>query len=402
VAVIRGTINNAIVVLGSATPSLESYFNAKALKYHLLELPNRIDRIPMPKVTLVDMLSQRKKYPKQDVSIFSKLLQQKIHEKLSLNQQIILLQNRRGYSTYLKCKDCGFIEKCDHCEITLTYHASGNLLRCHYCNFNKRAPDKCPICGSADILFKGIGTQKVEKELTKLFPLARVVRMDLDTTSRKHAHDQILSDFASGKYNVLLGTQMVAKGLDFQKVTLVGVISADTSLLLPDFRSTERTFQLLTQVAGRAGRKELLGEVIIQTYSPENSGLIFAKEHDFKGFFSNEIPFRKELCYPPFGKLIYVLFKGEEMEQVARAASQFYNCLNLPHHIGEIFGPIPSPFIKLQDKYRWQIIIKLDKKADPAGKIARQQLSIAMKNFKNEKKLKNIKIHVDIDPISLL
>ncbi len=402
VAVVRGTLNNAVVILGSATPGIESYYNTKTQKYHLLELPSRIDEIPMPKVTIVDMLVQRKRYPGQDVSVFSKVLQEKINEKLKLGQQIILLQNRRGFSTYIKCKDCGFIEKCDHCEITLTYHASGRRLRCHYCNFSKKAPDTCPKCGGNDILFKGIGTQKVEEEINKLFPQARVVRMDLDTTGRKYAHDRILSEFAQGKYNILLGTQMVAKGLDFQNVTLVGVISADTSLLLPDFRSSERTFQLLTQVAGRAGRKKLLGEVYIQTYSPDNSGLIFAKEHNFKGFFADELPFRQELKYPPFGKLIYILFKSEKEDKVKQAAEIFATCLSLPSNIGEIFGPSPSPLAKIQDKYRWQLIIKSDKKIDPSGKISRLHLQKALAAYKTKKQLRSVRITIDIDPISLL
>jgi len=402
VAVIRGTLNNAVVILGSATPSLESYHNTKSLKYHLLELPKRIEEIPMPKVTIVDMLAQFKRYPGKDVSVFSKPLQEKIDEKLALGQQIILLQNRRGFSTYIKCKECGFIEKCDHCEITLTYHAPGNRLRCHYCDFNKKAPDSCPDCGGNDIIFKGVGTQKVEHELSKLFPQARVVRMDLDTTSKKHAHDQILGDFARGNYDILLGTQMVAKGLDFQNVTLVGVISADTSLLLPDFRSSERTFQLLTQVAGRAGRKELLGEVIIQTYSPNNPGLIFARDHNSNGFFFDELPFRRELKYPPFGRLIYILFKGETEEKVEQAANKFFSCLKFPANMGEIFGPTCSPLAKIQDKYRWQIIIKSDKKPDPTGKISRQFLHDALARFKIEKRIRDVRITIDIDPISLL
>lgn len=402
VAVVRGSLNNAVVMLGSATPSMESYYNTNTKKYHLLELPSRIEEIPMPEVKIIDMLTQQKRYPGQDVSIFSKPLQDKINEKLELGQQIILLQNRRGFSTHIKCKECGHIEICDHCEITLTYHAAGHKLRCHYCDFTKKAPDTCPKCGGSDILFKGIGTQKVENEIAKLFPYAKVVRMDMDTTSRKHAHDRILGDFAHGKYNILLGTQMVAKGLDFQNVTLVGVISADTSLLLPDFRSAERTFQLLTQVAGRAGRKELLGEVYIQTYSPDNPGLIFAKEHNFKGFYLDELPYRQELNYPPFGRLTYLLFKGEKEEKVKRAAEIFLNCLSLPSNIGEILGPTPSPLAKIKDKYRFQIIIKGEKKSDPSGKITRQYLRKALSEYKTKKQLQGVKLTIDIDPISLL
>ncbi len=358
VAVYRGKLNQAVVMLGSATPSLESYFNAKNQKYHLLELPRRIDDIPMPQVTIVDMLQQRKRYPGKNVSIFSKALQDKIIEKLDLNQQIILLQNRRGFSTYIKCKDCGFIEQCENCNITLTYHLTNHTVRCHYCNFTKKAPQVCPQCGGADILFQGIGTQKVEQEINQIFPEARVVRMDLDTTARKFAHDRILGDFGAGKYNILLGTQMVAKGLDFQNVTLVGVISADTSLLFPDFRASERTFQLLTQVAGRAGRKNFVGEVIIQTYSPDNLSLKFAQQHNFKQFFFTELPLRKELNYPPWGRLVHILIKGEDEAKVKAGAENFSQCLKFPAELGKILGPVPAPLSKIKKNYRWQIIIK--------------------------------------------
>lgn len=403
VAVYRGKLNQAAVVLGSATPSLESYHNTKIQKYHLIELPQRIDNIPMPAVTIVDMLKQRKRYPGKSVDIFSKELQEKIIEKLQLQQQIILLQNRRGFSTYIKCKDCGFIEECSNCNITLTYHLTSRTLRCHYCNFTRRAPTACPQCGGIDILFQGIGTQKVEQEIVRLFPEAKVVRMDLDTTTRKFSHDTILREFGAGKYNILLGTQMVAKGLDFQNVTLVGVISADTSLMFPDFRASERTFQLLTQVAGRAGRKNITGEVFIQTYSPDHTSLKFAREHNFKGFFFHEIPVRKELDYPPFGRLVYILFRGEDLEKVQYAAEVFHQYIqHLPDQLGKILGPIPSPLSKIQKKYRWQLIIKSDKRSDPTGKLLRKHLLDALKQFKSKKHIKGINISIDIDPISLL
>jgi len=402
VAVYRGKLNQAVVILGSATPSLESYYNAKIQKYHLIELPQRIDDVPMPEVTIVDMLTQRKRYPRQNVSIFSKVLQDKIVEKLNLNQQIILLQNRRGFSTYIKCKDCGLIEQCENCNITLTYHLTNHTLRCHYCNYTKKAPKVCPNCGGVDILFQGTGTQKVEQEINQLFPEARVVRMDLDTTSKKFAHDRILKDFGAGKYDILLGTQMVAKGLDFQNVTLVGVISADTSLLFPDFRASERTFQLLTQVAGRAGRKFLTGEVYIQTYSPDNMSLKFAKQHNFKQFFLNELPIRNELNYSPFGRLVYILIKGETEEKVKSAAEIFSKCLILPKNLGEILGPIPAPLSKIKKNYRWQLIIKSNKKIDPSGNILRKYLINAIATYKSQKIKRNVKILIDIDPISLL
>jgi len=402
VAVYRGKLDQAVVILGSATPSLESYHNAKIQKYHLIELPHRIDNIPMPRVTIVDMLTQRKRYPRQNISTFSKVLQDKIVEKLNLKQQIILLQNRRGFSTYIKCKDCGLIEQCENCNITLTYHKTNHTLRCHYCNYTKRAPQICPDCGGTDILFQGTGTQKVEQEINRLFPEARVVRMDLDTTSRKFAHDRILNDFGAGKYDILLGTQMVAKGLDFQNVTLVGVISADTSLLFPDFRASERTFQLLTQVAGRAGRKYLTGEVYIQTYSPNNQSLMFAKQHNFKQFFFSELPIRNELNYPPFGRLVYALIKGEDEGKVKSAAEIFYKCLHIPENLGKILGPIPAPLSKIKKNYRWQLIIKCDKNFDPSGNILRKYLLKAISTYKSQKHIRTVRIIIDIDPTSLL
>ncbi len=402
VAVYRGMLNQAVVILGSATPSLESYYNARIQKYHLIELPQRIDNIPMPQVNIVDMLEQRKRHPGKNIAIFSKVLQDKIVEKLSLHQQIILLQNRRGFSTYIKCKDCGFIEQCENCNITLTYHLTNHTIRCHYCNFSKKAPQVCPKCGGIDILFQGIGTQKVEQEIKKLFPEARMLRMDLDTTTRKFSHDRILRDFGAGKYDILLGTQMVAKGLDFQNVTLVGVISADTSLLFPDFRASERTFQLLTQVAGRAGRKNLAGEVYIQTYSPDNMSLKFTREHNFKSFFFSELPIRKELNYPPFGRLVYILIKGETEENVKNGAQVFYESLNLPENLGQILGPVASPLSKIQKNYRWQLIIKSNKKNDPSGKLLRKHLMETITIYKSRKQTRDVKILINVDPISLL
>lgn len=402
VAVVRGKLNNAAVILGSATPSLESYYNAKIQKYALIELPRRIENIAMPTVELVDMKLQKRRYPKQDVSIFSKELQTAIQQRLALGQQIILLQNRRGFSTFIQCKSCGFIEVCENCNITLTFHSTNRTLRCHYCNFTKRGPETCRECGSSDIQFQGIGTQKVADEIERMFPEARCVRMDLDTTGHKWAHNKILKDFGSGKYNILLGTQMVAKGLDFENVTLVGVISADTSLLFPDFRASERTFQLLTQVAGRAGRKKLSGQVYIQTYSPESKSLQFAQHHNFKGFFNHEILARRELSYPPFGRLVYILIKGEDESKVIAAAEKFFDLLKIPESLGQVLGPIPSPISKIQNKFRWQMIIKNNKRLDPSGKQIRQHLQIALKNFKSASKFRDIKIQIDIDPISLL
>ena len=402
VAVVRGKLNEAVVILGSATPSIETFYNAKTQKYQLLELPSRVDNIPMPQVTIVDMLKQKKRYPGRDMDIFSKQLNEKIVEKLESGEQIILLQNRRGFSTFIKCRDCGHIEKCVNCNITLTYHITTHRLRCHYCNYLKKAPEVCPKCNSSDILFKGIGTQQVEQEIQKRFSKARIVRMDLDTTAQKMSHEHILKSFEQQKQNILLGTQMVAKGLHFERVTLVGVISADTTLSLPDFRASEKTFQLLTQVAGRAGRKDLKGEVIIQTYSPDNYGLLCAKTHDFIKFFSIEIQQRKELNYPPFSRLIQILVKGENEQQVINAINQIKDRLDTEKKMFQILGPVPTPISKIKRFYRWHLILKVDKKLDPNGKLVNIKIKEETRKINKYVKKEMLKIIVNVDPISLL
>ncbi|MBN1348798.1 primosomal protein N' [candidate division KSB1 bacterium] len=401
VAVMRGKLNQAAVILGSATPSSESYHNALNGKYTYLHLPNRIDDIPMPEVKLVDMMREHRVYGFERSKIFSNLLKKKIQEKLELKEQIILLQNRRGYASYLKCKECGYVEECKHCSITLTYHKKHTHLRCHYCGYTKRAPDKCPQCAGLNIQYKGVGTQQVEEELHALFPEARVIRMDLDTTRGKLAHDRIITSFGNGKYDILLGTQMVAKGLDFHRVTLVGVISADTGLLLPDFRAGERTFQLLTQVAGRAGRKERKGEVIIQTHSPGNQCLLFAQKHDFIGYYQSEEKPRKELSYPPFGKLANILFKGPDEAVLIQHATRMAKSIAAYSDKLLLLGPAPSPLFKIENQFRWQIIIKSPRTIDPSGKLLRDAIRAALKADKSPGTQPNLKITVDIDPMSM-
>lgn len=402
VAVMRAKFSNAVVILGSATPSAESYFNAQIGKYKLLELSRRIDDVPLPAVNILDLLKEKRMSGKKDEPIFSRLLTQKIEEKLKKEEQIILLLNRRGFSSFIKCKDCGYIENCDNCNITMTYHLPGYRLRCHYCGFSKKAPKVCPNCSGCDILFRGVGTQKVEEALKEQFQTARVVRMDLDTTSRKWSHDRILQDFQSGKYDILLGTQMVAKGLDFQRVTLVGVINADIGLLIPDFRSSERTFQLLTQVAGRAGRKDLPGEVIIQTYSPQSSCLLCAQKHDFRRFFHGEIAERRELIYPPFGRIISILFRGKDEKKVMKASQNYAGVIKSLTGPFSVLGPTPSPIVKIKNQYRWHIILKGDRHQDPGGKHMRQAIRKAEVLYKNEYKSRGVKIAVDVDPVSLI
>jgi len=399
VALMRAKFAGAVVVLGSATPSTESYFNAREGKYRLLKLPARIDNVPLPEVRIVDMLKERKQNHPQTSEVFSHILAEKIEEKLKLGEQVILLQNRRGYSTCLVCKDCGHVERCKNCNITLTYHLKGYRLRCHYCGYTRKAPEACPKCGGVDILFRGVGTQKVEEELRRRFPQARVVRMDLDTTVRKGAHDRILRAFAGGEYDILLGTQMIAKGLDFPRVTLVGVILADTGLLFPDFRAGERTFQLLTQVAGRAGRKDRQGEVVIQTYSPDHKCLVYASRHDVAGFFQSEIQERKTLGYPPYGRLIHLLFRGVEEKVVITAAEKFARLFQPLAKTFRVLGPTPSPLSKLQQHHRWQLILKSDKARDPTGKLLREALRQALRQYEKSRPPAGVKVSVDVDPL---
>lgn len=402
VAMVRGKLNEAVVILGSATPSIESYYNAKLGKYHLLELPTRIDDIPMPKVRIFDMSKINRRIPRDKAAILARPFEDKIREKLEAGQQIILLQNRRGFSSYIQCKDCSYIEKCVNCNITLTYHKTSHRLRCHYCNYIKRAPEVCPKCGGHDIIFQGVGTQRVESELRKLFPSARIVRMDLDTTAQKRSHDRILQDFEQKKYDILLGTQMIAKGHDFPGVTFVGVVSSDTALMLPDFRASERTFQLLTQVAGRAGRKDFQGEVIIQTYSPENYGIVCSQTHDFKKFFSIEIQYRRELKYPPFSRLIQVLVRGEDENKVMQAIHAIRSCFPAESSLFELLGPVPAPISKIQNNYRWHFILKVDKKQDPSNKIMNQMFRDNVGKLRKSLEKDGLKISVNVDSLSLL
>jgi primosomal protein N' (replication factor Y) len=411
VAVMRGKMSQAVVLLGSATPSIESYFNAQRGKYKLLELPNRIDNVPLPSVRIVDMTGGRKTAPDHE-GIFSRVLYEKIGEKLARQEQIILLQNRRGFAPLIRCVSCGFVRYCDACNVPMTYHKRGHLLRCHYCNATAKAPDVCPQCQGLDIIYKGIGTQKVEQALQELFPEARVVRMDLDTTRGKLAHDRILREFGEHRYDILLGTQMIAKGLDFHRVTLVGVVSADMGLLRPDFRAAERTFQLLTQVAGRAGRRNLPGEVIVQTYSPNDFCMACARTHDFKKFYAFEIGERQALSFPPFSRLALVQFRHPDNERLRGIAQDFAALLKRVGGPFRVFGPAPSPLERIQNEFRWQVLIKGDMAKDPSARHMREALGRVVRFFRKAnrnpafpfKKLKRsgARLIVDIDAMSML
>ena len=401
VSIVRAQMSQAAVLLGSATPAIESYTNAQRGKYTLLELPNRIDNVPLPEVRILDMIRWRQSAPDHE-GIFSRVLFEKINEKLEKKEQIILLQNRRGFAPMIRCVSCGFVRLCDACNMAMTFHKRGNLLRCHYCNAYERAPDVCPQCKSLDIIYKGIGTQKVEQALHELFSQARVVRMDLDTTRGKLAHDRILREFGEHRYDILLGTQMIAKGLDFHKVTLVGVVSADTGLLRPDFRAGERTFQLLTQVAGRAGRRNLPGEVIIQTYSPDDVCMACARAHDFKKFYEYEVRQREALRFPPFSRLALVLFRHRDNERIRGIAQDFTALLKKYAGPFRVFGPTPSPLERIEHEFRWQVLIKNDMLKDPAGQQTRATLSRVVQFFHKANRNQRLRVIVDIDPVNMM
>ncbi len=319
VAQYRGERHRAPVILGSATPSIESYARAKKGVYQLLSLTERVNGRPLPDVEVVDM---RQELRNGNRSMFSLALTEAISDRLEKKQQTVLFLNRRGYSTFVMCRDCGYVASCNHCDISYTYHRKGNSLKCHYCGDEQPMPETCSECGSDHIRFFGSGTQKVEEELAKQFPEARVIRMDVDTTRKKGAHKQLLDAFGQGKADILLGTQMIAKGLDFPKITLVGVLAADSMLHIPDFRSAERTFQLLEQVAGRAGRDELRGEVLVQSYTPEHYSIQLVKEHDYEQFVAKEMQSRKIGGYPPYYFMALLTISDTELASVMQTSQK--------------------------------------------------------------------------------
>ncbi len=402
VAVVRGSLNNAVVVLGTATPSLETYENVYRGKYRLIEIQNRIDDIPLPEVKILNMGPELRAAKKENRDVLiSQFLARKIEEKLARKEQVIILQNRRGYSTSVLCLDCGYIEKCPDCNISMSYHLRGLQMRCHYCDKVTRAPKACPDCQSGEIQFYGIGTQKVEAHLQERFDAARIARMDIDTTRGKMSHDRILESFGAHQYDILVGTQMIAKGLDFPKVTLVGVISADTGLYLPDFRAGERTFQLLTQVAGRAGRKGGRGEVVIQTFSPGHYCLEFARKHDFKQFYYHEVGDRRNLKYPPFGRLALIQFKSRDQQEALVAVNAMAELITKHEPSFEMLGPSPAPLAKLQQYYRYQIILKNNRRLDASAAKMRAAIKQAADAF-HSSKLRHVKMVIDIDPVTIL
>lgn len=371
------------LVLGSATPSLESFTRAQSGIYELLTLKHRISN-QLPSVFLVDM----KKEIKKGNRLFSSLLQEKIKMALDQKEQIILLLNRRGYSTVVSCKNCGYVDKCPNCDIPLVYHKSENRSKCHYCNFTKPILMICPSCKGTSISTFGLGTEKLEQETKKLFPEARVVRMDVDTTRKKGAHEQITNAFKDGKFDILIGTQMIAKGLDFPKVTVVGVINGDASLNVPDFRSSERTFDLLSQVAGRAGRKDLEGTVVIQGFNLEHYSIQKAKNHDYEGFYKEEMKIRKKLSYPPYFNLCLIEISGKEVQSCEIEAKRIAEYLKkvLKEKV-VILGPSNALLPKINNIYYRNIILKFKYTRDIIGEL----------KFITEKYRTNSKIQVEIE-----
>lgn len=395
-AVVRGSIEGAVVVLGSATPSVESFYNAKRGKYRLLELPNRIDGAREPKMLLVDTKTARKQNLMR--GSLSTTLIAAIRERIKKSEGTILFQNRRGFASRIECTNCAHSPMCPDCAVTLTYHKGIEQLRCHYCGYSRKRDNQCEICGNHDLRQPGIGTQKVEEELAAELPEARIRRMDLDTTSKKGAHKKMLSEFGKGMIDVLLGTQMVAKGLDFPRVSLVGVVSADTQLLLPDFRSGERTFQLITQVAGRAGRRsDTPGEVIVQTGNPEHPAIRAAFSKDYMAMFEEELQGRKELGYPPFSRFILIEFRSKEREEAEQHARTFRKLLPNQHPALEILGPTAALIWKLRGYYRYQIFVKNFRAKDPGGREFARIFAGAHDIYRKDHAHRSVQLIVDVD-----
>ncbi|WP_378952125.1 primosomal protein N' [Pelosinus sp. sgz500959] len=358
VALRRAQLANGVVIMGSATPAVETYYEALHEKHTLLSMSKRIAGALLPEVTIVDM---REELRQKRRSVISLPLQELLAETISSGEQAIILLNRRGYATFVMCRECGHIVKCKHCDISLVYHAVGNTLRCHYCQSVESTPTTCPACSSPYIRFFGTGTQKLEENLEKMFPSIRTIRMDQDTTGGKMAYDRILDGFAKGEYDVLLGTQMVAKGHDVKNVTAVGIIAADSILNLPDFRAAERVFSLLTQAAGRAGRGDKPGKVVVQTYNPEHYAVQAGAAHDYQAFYDVEIGYRQGLGYPPYGQILKLTMQADQESKARSQAEMIINelksMLDQEKNI-EVIGPFPAPVAKIKDVFRMNIVIK--------------------------------------------
>jgi primosomal protein N' (replication factor Y) (superfamily II helicase) len=395
-AIVRAQKESAVVILGSATPSLESFQNAKSGKYNYLQLPNRIGNRPMATARLIDMrqIFDRHQRPK----VFSDELLQAIEETHSRGEQSIILLNRRGYSSFILCRSCGETVQCPNCDVTLTYHRSERVIVCHYCNHREAAPSECPNCKGKYIYYLGEGTEQIEDLLKRQFRRLRIARIDRDTTARRRLFEKTLQDFSDRRIDMLVGTQMLAKGHDYPNVTLVGVVSVDAGLALPDFRSAERTFQLITQVAGRAGRGERAGHVLIQTYHPEHYALRHAGAQDYQRFYDEEIRHRENHAYPPFVSLASLLVHGSDFDRVRTTATALRKELDLANQdrTCRILGPAPAPLARLKRKFRIQLLIKSRNRRNlrEVADVALQKVGEAGINLRT--------INLEIDPVSIM
>jgi primosomal protein N' (replication factor Y) (superfamily II helicase) len=394
VAIKRAQKNHCPVVLGSATPALESFARAQKGVYTLLSLPNRMNKRALPAVEIIDM---REELRDGNRSMFSRKLFELLKDRIERKEQSVLFLNKRGHSSFVMCRDCGYVMNCPNCDISLTYHKVKEQMKCHYCGFESYVPSQCPECSSDYIRYFGTGTQKVEDELGKILPEAKVIRMDVDTTGQKGAHERLLKEFHEGKADILLGTQMIAKGLDFPNITLVGVLSADTMLHLPDFRSSEKTFQLLTQVSGRAGRHELPGEVIIQTYTPEHYSVELAGTQDYDRFYHREMMMRKAHHYPPFYYLALITISHEELMAVVSATEKIAAFVRsrLSNH-AVVLGPAASPIPRINNRYRYHCLIKYKREPE-----LNKTLKAILDQYQNDPK-SGLLVSIDVNPFILM
>jgi primosomal protein N' (replication factor Y) len=397
-AIIRARLLSAVVILGSATPEIQSYHNTKRKGFSYLSLSTRIANRSLPHMEIIDMKAPGIKYSNN--SIISRPLAKAIRETLGAGKQSLLFLNRRGFTTFLSCPDCGYVFHCSNCSVTMTHHISDNTLKCHYCNYSVKAPPLCPVCRSARVLSFGAGTEKLFQETAALFPRARIARLDSDTASEKGAYERILSDLNEQNIDILIGTQMIAKGHDFPQITLVGIVSADISLNIPDFRASERTFQLLTQVSGRGGRGDTPGRVIVQTLNPSNYAIVKAKNYDYEGFYQKELEARNVLKYPPFSRMINLRIssndekKARQMAQkLALTAREQLKKLNADKVV-TLIGPAESPLKKIKGKYRWQLLLK----GIDTGKL--RELAESIITAAGKRIALNMKI--DIDPFNFM
>ena len=395
VAILRAQYNQAVLVLGSATPSLESRARAGKGVYQHLRLTQRAN--PLARIPEVQVIDFRDHIGQNETSNFTPPLLEAIQDRLTKKEQVVLMLNRRGYSSFVMCRECGTVDTCPNCDISLTLHMDTKTMNCHYCGFSKDIPQFCPNCKSHSIRYYGTGTQKAYDELAELFPQARILRMDVDTTRKKGSHQALLDQFGRGEADILLGTQMIAKGLDFPNVTLVGVLNADTALNLPDFRSSERTFQLLTQVAGRAGRAEKAGQVLIQSYNPQHYAIRFAKDQDYEGFYAYEMGIRRQLGYPPYYFTIGITLSHKKEEEVVKRAYEVMNILRSGlSETSHILGPTPKPIARTHNLYHYQILIKY-RLEDELGPTLNQVLALTQERENSE-----LRLSIDHEPQQFL